>query len=623
MPIGDLFFQIGQVWFLVKMIVKRFNYLQEIISLRHTLQPGSVSESNIVINEINYSSPDDINSGDWVELYNPNNFAVDISGWYFEDESGRFFGLPANTILGANQFLVLVENTTEFISVYASVQNIIGDFGRGPNGFGLSGGGEHLTLKNANGLLIDEVNYDDKTPWPEAADGDGPTLQLIAPDLDNTLPESWTAIPATPGKENGISSGCSLTYQTAPGNVSVSGLTDAHIILKIFDKNWNIVFECFDNCSNPQTVNGLAEDEYFLSIRTYSESWENKCSLQEFFTIGGGGCIDNDNDGFCQNQDCNDADPSIPAVAGTSCDDQNPGTENDVIQEDGCTCKGTPQNTGTPTEIACGLNYLTTDSELIVNGSTAPHSIISLFDKNWTTEVFGCVDNCDNPLVINNLIPGIYHLKVKLYDENWVKTCDLIETITIDDPTLLEVNAENLFYLNAKKEGTRVDLYWVTKIKTGSDHFIVEQSRNGEQFEPVLEIASSVLTDTPVAFQSKDVEPLEGRNFYRIKEVFTNGVSRFSNIETVYFAEDLNSITLFPNPASNKLFVRINAPSTDSGIIEIYNQFGVKVKELSFDNIVSSIPQIDLSEFSGGLYFMNVTVGEKKFYNNKFVIFKL
>ncbi len=185
------------------------------VSITANFTLGSASEADIVINEINYNSPDDLDSDDWVELYNPNNFSVDISGWYFEDESGRFFGLPANTLIPAGAYLVLAETADKFSAVYPQVSNFIGDFGRDPQGFGLSGGGEMITLKNANGTLIDMVEYDDKSPWPEAADGDGPTLQLIAPDLDNTLASSWEAIPATPGALNGSSSGQSQVINFA------------------------------------------------------------------------------------------------------------------------------------------------------------------------------------------------------------------------------------------------------------------------------------------------------------------------------------------------------------------------------------------------------------------------
>ena len=48
-----------------------------------------------------------------------------------------------------------------------------------------------LILKDASGEVEDRVQYSDNTPWPVAADGMGPSLQLISTDLDNNDPANW------------------------------------------------------------------------------------------------------------------------------------------------------------------------------------------------------------------------------------------------------------------------------------------------------------------------------------------------------------------------------------------------------------------------------------------------
>ncbi len=174
-------------------------------TLRANFRLGSTAADAIVINEINYNSAPAAASDDWVELHNPNAAPVDISGWTFEDESGEFFPIPGATVIPAGGYLVLAEDSTAFAQVYPTVSGVVGGFGNGTRGFKLGNGGEGLTLRNAAGALIDEVRYDDEAPWPTAADGDGPTLQLRSAGLDNALPSSWDAAPATPGAVNGNS----------------------------------------------------------------------------------------------------------------------------------------------------------------------------------------------------------------------------------------------------------------------------------------------------------------------------------------------------------------------------------------------------------------------------------
>ncbi|MFK8009523.1 MAG: peroxidase family protein [Saprospiraceae bacterium] len=51
--------------------------------------------------------------------------------------------------------------------------------------------------------------------------------------------------------------------------------------------------------------------------------------------------VDTDNDGVCDNDDCQPFNPLFPAVPGTACNDGNANTENDVVTADGCNCMGT------------------------------------------------------------------------------------------------------------------------------------------------------------------------------------------------------------------------------------------------------------------------------------------
>lgn len=165
-------------------------------------QTSTGGSDPIIINEINYNSPDAPNSGDWLEFYNPNNNSVNISAWTFRDETGSF-PFPPGTSIPANGYLVLVESSGEFTAAFPSVSNFIGSFGDPPYDMKLGNGGELIQLFDANNVLIDEVEYDDAAPWPTEPDGDGPTLQLTDSNLNNALASSWEAIPPTPGAVNG------------------------------------------------------------------------------------------------------------------------------------------------------------------------------------------------------------------------------------------------------------------------------------------------------------------------------------------------------------------------------------------------------------------------------------
>jgi|GEM_PF-2652211 len=165
----------------------------------------NVNASSIVINEINYNSNNTVNDpGDWVEIHNPGTVPLNVSGWTFYDNNNAFI-FPVGTILDSNSFLVLVENDAMFALVFPNVPSHqkLGDFV-----FSLSNKGERISLFDSNKCLSDYVIFDDRSPWDTLPDGNGPTLSLIDPVLDNALPGSWEASSninaplGTPGRAN-------------------------------------------------------------------------------------------------------------------------------------------------------------------------------------------------------------------------------------------------------------------------------------------------------------------------------------------------------------------------------------------------------------------------------------
>ena len=158
---------------------------------------------DIVINEINYNSSDDFNSEDWVELYNSSEQDILIEGWKFLDENDdHIFEFSSGLTIAVNEYLVICQDTSLFHDLYPDAINYVGD-----TGFGLSGGGELIRLYNNENILIDSLTYDDSDSWPLGPDGEGFTLELINPSLDNSLSQSWSEslnLYGTPGNQNSV-----------------------------------------------------------------------------------------------------------------------------------------------------------------------------------------------------------------------------------------------------------------------------------------------------------------------------------------------------------------------------------------------------------------------------------
>lgn len=144
----------------------------------------------IVINEIHYNPDVKTDPAEFIELYNSGTNAVNLGGWYFSD--GINYTLPSVNI-AAGGFVVVAQNPA-FLQTKFGVAGALGPFN--PDGSsGLSSRGEKVTLRNAAGQVEDEVEFQLGFPWPTVGDsvtpGNGNSIELIHPSLDNDLGGSW------------------------------------------------------------------------------------------------------------------------------------------------------------------------------------------------------------------------------------------------------------------------------------------------------------------------------------------------------------------------------------------------------------------------------------------------
>jgi hypothetical protein len=169
--------------------------------------------NGLVINEIMYNSSNVwLGQGyEYVEILNATSLPVTISYWLFEDEK-EALRLPAPLVLSSGWFLVLADTPAAITGVYGALPANAMVYAA--PGLGLDNGGEHLKWQNANGQMIDQVVYDDKAPWPTTPDGQGPSLELLDPSLDNADPTAWAASLGwgTPGRPNSVPEPAALLW---------------------------------------------------------------------------------------------------------------------------------------------------------------------------------------------------------------------------------------------------------------------------------------------------------------------------------------------------------------------------------------------------------------------------
>jgi len=148
---------------------------------------------SLLVSEIHYNPSSDLQGKDadfeFLEIFNYEKEQVDLSGYKFTD--GIEFTFPEGSYINPGEFLLLAGNAQKFSDSGAQCFQVTD--GR------LDNAGEILTFCNRENEIIDQVHFDDHYPWPREPDGNGPTLELRAPSLDNALASSWRASEQTGG----------------------------------------------------------------------------------------------------------------------------------------------------------------------------------------------------------------------------------------------------------------------------------------------------------------------------------------------------------------------------------------------------------------------------------------
>jgi PKD repeat protein len=174
-----------------------------------TVLPATIGD--IVITEIMYNPPESgTDSLEYIEIYNNSSDQLNLLGYAFT--AGVEFVFP-DVNIGSGEYLLIAANA-------AAIENTFGLEAIQWTAGGLSNNGELIRISSPTGITIDSVSYETASPWPEEADGGGPSLAICDPETENAVGENWHAsVNYLATNENGDDIfGSPLTYPAPVAN---------------------------------------------------------------------------------------------------------------------------------------------------------------------------------------------------------------------------------------------------------------------------------------------------------------------------------------------------------------------------------------------------------------------
>ena len=172
---------------------------------------------------------------------------------------------------------------------------------------------------------------------------------------------------------------------------------------------------------------------------------------------------------------------------------------------------------------------------------------------------------------------------------------------------------KELLTFTADKKEQQVNLQWTVADVSILDHFEVERSKDGSNWQMLSAVPASTTANTVnYQFAYNDNKAFAGQSFYRVKLVFKSGTSSYTDVRSIYTQELNTIVSISPNPASTVATITFRSSIASGATILLYDYSGkqLRSKTVTVTTGDNAIQLGDLSGLSAGIYFVRVKLGE-------------
>lgn len=207
------------------------------------------------------------------------------------------------------------------------------------------------------------------------------------------------------------------------------------------------------------------------------------------------------------------------------------------------------------------------------------------------------------------------------------KTSTISYTITDTNgltsvPATITVNATplpvTLTVFKVTKEGNIARLNWETTEETNSDHFEIQHSITGKDWNKIGTVDSHGESKVRNIYTFNDPNPANGENLYRLKMIDKDATYAYSRIQSVKFdGSGAPAVSVYPNPSSDKIFIQ----DTDLAQVKQVSILDMNGRAVFSSNTVNS-NGISISKLIPGTYVLHIANINGSVSNHKIVIAK-
>ncbi|HET6993460.1 MAG TPA: T9SS type A sorting domain-containing protein, partial [Chitinophagaceae bacterium] len=134
-------------------------------------------------------------------------------------------------------------------------------------------------------------------------------------------------------------------------------------------------------------------------------------------------------------------------------------------------------------------------------------------------------------------------------------------------------------------------------------------SRDGRNFITIGSVEKNTANSDAYRLIFKAINGENGVYFFRIKQIYSNGYSRFSNIRQLTLENsDFPQFTLYPNPSNRIVGIKFDNIYSGHFSIQIYNTQGQTMVTREF--VANGSSYVQVASLESGVYWMRFIDGK-------------
>ena len=212
-----------------------------------------------------------------------------------------------------------------------------------------------------------------------------------------------------------------------------------------------------------------------------------------------------------------------------------------------------------------------------------------------------------NSVTITGLSQKTYHYSV--FEYNGIAAPVYNTTALTGSASVGSTLPVNLEYFVAKEKDGKVVLDWATSQEINNDHFVVERSKDGSNFQSINIIRGAGNSNAKQEYSyTDDVIDNAEKVYYRLQQVDIDGKHTYSKIVVVNIWQSKNAINVYPNPVQDHFTIKLPAGITQATVI-LYNNNGAAL----ITQKINTAKQFDVRHLPNGVYYISVQYADKKY----------